>query len=216
MEERNDMWPMPRETLLRSLEYAKGSLNYDAAKPVEDHLRYIFGLSSNAEAYELIDSIRAHFKEKDEALRMEAYREQARKDDEAYRKFRERHLLYLYEEQEARAIVWITKQEVWKYRNDWGAIFRVLVDKCNWPPKKEEFEGRIKRLKDLGLLRDISPEAEYDYQAMNGGRKGEGWPATYDGWMAKHDPDTVLKHRREVARTLFCYMKNLEKEGYAD
>lgn len=97
---------------------------------------------------------------------------------------------------------------------DWGGIYRILVDCCDFPPGKADFVRKFdcmgiypkdNSVKDLkhGLSPSIRGTEWYDhqfsYQAIQKGVNAA-WPKTYYGWLNSDLTDRNFIARRDIAK----------------
>lgn len=105
---------------------------------------------------------------------------------------------------------------------DWGGIYRILVDVCQFPSKKTDF---VKRMAEIGIyaqdktvafVRSIAPTINKDeycnhpfsYQNVQKGTSPQ-WPATYQEWLRKQDPDQDLRNRIAIATAFYNNLINV-------
>ena len=101
--------------------------------------------------------------------------------------------------------------------SDWGGIYRILVDCCDFPPVKAVFVRRMARMGIYpednivnGIERSIRPQIRGDewcnhsftYQAIVKGVSNL-WPKTYKEWMISDLKDRDFIARREIATIFF-------------
>ena len=192
-----DIWPMPRSEVVHVVTYAKGMPSFADAKPMIAYLEHRFRGVNNPEAFELIDSINKHFTE-----------EVQRQSEEKLMLYADRIIkarlglpeLSVSDEEVAAAIL-LTAPKM-RGRRDWAGIYRILVDLCNWPKVFKDFERKVERLNDMGLLEGMPSDKSFDYQGLQQGLSID-WPDTYIGWKKKMDADETLAHRREIATLFF-------------
>ena len=99
---------------------------------------------------------------------------------------------------------------------DWGGIYRILVDTCQFPSTKTDF---VKRMAEIGIYaedntvkfsRPIPPSIKKDeycnhpfsYQNVQKGISTY-WPATYQEWLRTPNPDQDLCNRISIATVFY-------------
>ena len=99
---------------------------------------------------------------------------------------------------------------------DWGGIYRILVDTCQFPSTKTDF---VKRMAEIGIYaedntvkfsRPIPPSIKKDeycnhpfsYQNVQKGISTH-WPATYQEWLRTPNPDQDLCNRISIATVFY-------------
>lgn len=199
------LWPVPRETLAEMVKYAKSKPTLADAQPHIGLLEYCFRGINNSEAFKMIDSITHHFKK-------EADEELARKAEEYVDKLLRARLhlpqLDVTDEQVAAAIVQTATDDIMESKRDWGGFYIILSGpECKWTTSYKDFERKVKRLKDEGLLK-LPKNKDFDYGALQQGIQPY-WPKTYIEWLKKTDGGSVLEHRREVATKFLNNLKEL-------
>ena len=105
---------------------------------------------------------------------------------------------------------------VFKSDWDWGGIYRILVDTCQFPSTKTDF---VKRMAEIGIYaedntvkfsRPIPPSIKKDeycnhpfsYQNVQKGISTY-WPATYQEWLRTPNPDQDLCNRISIATAFY-------------
>ena len=166
-------WPMPRDVLEKTVKYAKNQPSYNDALHVIEYLNYMFRGCLNQEAFDMIDSIKAHFKEETEKLLENKIKEYY---DRRLNKYLDLPEFDLDDEQIATAI--IQTAPVMENHRDWGGLYIVLVDCCHWPEKYKEFERKVSRL-DLSKM---PAEKSFTYQGLQTGFN-KTWPLKYRKWL---------------------------------
>ena len=206
MQESNqDLWPVPKYKLEAIVEALKNLRSYGDACPVIVYLEHDFRGVYNPEAFEMIDSVEKHFKEKErEQYQEEISKEVSRKINEIQRGNR----LELSDGSVAAAIYATAKYM--RSKADWGAFYRILVDYCNWPAAYKEFEARLQRL-NLKLSQQLT----FDYQSLTKGIKRD-WPKTYREWQTCGLIDPVLNHRKRVATEFLNNLKEQKSQEISD
>ena len=172
--------------------------------------------ATSSEILEAIQSISDRFVLEDRELRKKAIEEDLRR----------RGLMNLEPiDADDDQIIQAIKKTLHQFQSDrdWGGIYRILVDFCDFPPKYSDFVRRfdrmgiypsdntIKGIKRMGIP-SISEREYYDkrfnYQALQKGIQSE-WPPTYIGWMNSHITDQGFISRRNIATKFY---KNLKAE----
>ena len=120
--------------------------------------------------------------------------------------------LDLTDEQIAVAIMQTVLDSVMQSSRDWAGIFRVLVDKCHWPDVSKDFERRIQRMKEMGLLKDIPSDKDFDYQALQTGLPIDK-KYKYEDWLRSTSNDNTFTHRRDVATKFYDYLKAQQNQS---
>jgi hypothetical protein len=200
------LWPVPRETLAEMVKYAKSMPTLVDARPHIGLLEHCFRGINNSEAFKMIDSITHHFKK-------EADEERARMTKECVEEFMRVHLHLpqhdVTDEQVAAAIVQTATNVIMESKRDWGGFYIILSGpECKWTTDYKDFERKVKRLKDEGLLKHLPKDKDFSYVALQQGIQPY-WPKTYIEWLKKTDGGSVLEHRREVATKFLNNLKDL-------
>lgn len=114
-----------------------------------------------------------------------------------------------------------------KSTRDWGGIYRILVDFCDFPSVKTDFTQRFWRMGIYatdspacleGFTRDAPPaiykeeygDHPFGYQVMQRGCPAN-WPATYYEWQKRDLPNRDFEDRKLIAR---LFLENLRKAVY--
>ena len=189
-------WPIPHDALKRMVIYAKDLPSYQDALPIIGCLEAQFRGCLNQEAFEMIDSIKKHFKDEND--------KKYEKERKAIIDKRLSNILggsefELDDDQIAAAI--IKTAFMMDGHRDWGGIYIVLVDCCHWPEGYKEFERRVIQLD----LNKMPAEKAFTYQGLQAGFNNA-WPKKYKKWLLI-DGDETFCHRREVATTFYNYLK---------
>lgn len=198
-----ELWPLSREALARMVAWAKKQPTLSDCSQVIDMLNYQFRGINNPEAFAMIDSITSHFKE--EANR-KAAEEAVAYAENLLKKHFDMPEINATDEQIAAAITKIAISETMQSKRDWGGIYRILVDSCKWPPAYKDFERKVKRLEEMGLLNGVPQEKAFDYQGLQTGISME-WPDSYKKWLSKTSGDNRFEHRRDVAILFLKYLQ---------
>lgn len=104
---------------------------------------------------------------------------------------------------------------------DWGGIYRILVDFCNFPLAYSDF---VRRFDDMGIyptddivtgikrcgIPAISEREYYNhrfsYQALQKSIKND-WPQTYIGWTNSYKTDRDFISRKNIATIFYNNLK---------
>ncbi len=111
-------------------------------------------------------------------------------------------------------IVFAIKRTLPKFKSerDWGGIYRILVDLCDFPSTKTDFVRSMARLgiyaedDTVKITRSMPPAIRGDewcgnsftYQSLQKGVKTT-WPETYYEWMQSDIKDRDFTDRRDIA-----------------
>lgn len=175
------------------------------------------GVTSH-EVMEAIQSISDRFVEEDRAMRKKAIEEELR-----------RHGTMPLDSIDADddQIVAAIKKTLPKFNSDkdWGGIYRILVECCDFPSAYSDF---VRRFDDMGIyptddvvkgikrcgIPAISERDYYNhrfsYQALQKGIKTT-WPKTYMGWMNSQITDHDFIDRRSIATIFYKSLKTEAK-----
>ena len=171
---------------------------------------------TSPEILEAIQSIRDRFIEEDRKTRQQLIEEELRRNGT---------LSHETIDADEDQIISAIKKTLRHFQSDrdWGGVYRILVDYCNFPFKFSDF---VKRFDKMGIyptddvvkgierrtIPAISVQEYYDhkfsYQALQKGI-GTNWPEKYIGWMNSHKEDHDFINRKKIA-TIFY--KNLKAE----
>lgn len=171
------------------------------------------GVTSH-EVLEAITGISDRFAEEDRAMRRKAIEEDLRRRGTV-----ELDPIDADDDQILKAI----KKTLSKFNSDkdWGGIYRILVDFCNFPPAYSDF---VRRFDDMGIypIDDIIKgikrcgipaisvyeyhDHRFSYQSLQKGIKTT-WPKTYVGWMNSHKTDRDFINRKNIATTFYNNLK---------
>ena len=104
---------------------------------------------------------------------------------------------------------------------DWGGIYRILVECCDFPPNYSNFvrkfdemgifptDNTVKGIKRCGIPaiseRDYHNH-RFSYQALQKSINN-GWPQTYTEWMNCHITDRDFINRRNIATIFYKNLK---------
>lgn len=206
MEIDTSIWPIPCDTLAEMVKYVKSMPTLADAQPHIGLLEHVFRGINNSKAFEMIDSITLHFKK-------EVEEKLARKAKEYVDTIMRAHLnlprLDITDEQVAAAIVQTATDDIMESKRDWGGFYIILSGpECKWTTDYKDFERKVKRLKDEGLLKHLPKDKDFSYVALQQGIQPY-WPKTYIEWLKKTDGGSVLEHRREVATKFLNNLKDL-------
>lgn len=171
------------------------------------------GVTSH-EILEAIQSISDRFVEEDRAMRKKAIEEELRR----------RGTLALDSiDADDDQIIKAIKKTLPKFNSDkdWGGVYRILVDFCNFPPAYSDF---VRRFDDMGIyttddvvtgIRRCSIPAiserdyynhQFSYQTLQKSIKND-WPQTYIGWMNSYKTDRDFISRRSIATIFYNNLK---------
>lgn len=110
---------------------------------------------------------------------------------------------------------------------DWGGLYRILVDCCDFPAAKTDFVRRMARMgiypkddKPKDLKRLVPPSIRgtewydhpFNYQAVQKGVKPS-WPDSYFGWQNSEIQDRDFLDRRTIAKTFKSNLFKALKEA---
>lgn len=171
------------------------------------------GVTSH-EVLEAIQSISNRFAEEDREMRRKAIEEDLRR--------RGAIALETIEADDDQILAAI-KKTLTKFNSDkdWGGIYRILVDCCNFPSAYSNF---VRRFDDMGIYptddfvkgikrcgRPTISVYEYNnhrfsYQALQKGLNSR-WPQTYMGWMNSNMTDNNFINRRNIATIFYNILK---------
>lgn len=207
--ENDAFWPMSREMLELFVNRAKSLPTLTEARIIIDLLNCAFRGVYNKEAFDMIDSITSHFKEESDQKLLKELEDRMDKMVRQHLNFPE---LDLTDEQIAVAIMQTVQNSVMQSSRDWAGIFRILVDKCHWSDVFKEFERRIQRMKEMGLLKDIPSDKDFDYQALQTGLPIDK-KYKYEDWLRLTKKDAMFTHRRNVATTFYNFLKTQQNQS---
>lgn len=170
---------------------------------------------ASPEVLEAISGITVRFVEEDREMRRELMAEELRRLGTL-----QQEKIDADDDQIVQAMKWTLAK--FKSDWDWGGVYRILVDCCDFPPEKTAFVRRFARMgvypKDNTVknLDHALPPAirgtewhdhPFSYQAIQKGVSPE-WPQTYYGWLNSDIEDRNFTDRREIAKT---FKENLIK-----
>ena len=164
---------------------------------------------SSPDVMDVIDGMLDHFVEEERKMKRELMAEELRRKG-----ILQQEKIDADDDQIVKAIKWTLPK--FKSDRDWGGIYRILVDNCDFPPGKADFVRRMARMgvypnddyqKDL--VRSMPPairgtewyDHQFSYQAIQKGVKTS-WPETYYGWQNSDIQDADFLDRRSIA-TIF-------------
>lgn len=210
----NDCPPLTYDEALSWAKYA-GSLPRSDADIVQRGLmkRYVESRCTSLEVWGVINSITDRFVEEDRDMRRKLMMEDLRR-----RGIVEQEHIEADDDQIVQAVKWTLPkfQSDW----DWGGVYRILVDFCDFPATKTDFVKRFARMgiypKDNSVKdfeRNMPPairrtewcEHQFSYQAIQKG-VNPNWPSTYYEWKKSELANRDFTDRRDIAA---LFLKNL-------
>ena len=205
MEIDTTIWPIPRETLAGMVKHTKSLPDYDNARPVIELLEFCFRGVNNSEAFDMIDSITAHFKEEVEKRAAEKAIAYVEKLLRAQYNSPE---LFVNDEQMAKSIMLTVKDPLFESKRDWGGIYIILASSyCKLVTSYKELERKVDGLKKSKLLKNIPKDKDFDYGSLQKGID-TCWPKTHQEWLKKTDGDKTFVHRLDVANLFLKHLKD--------
>lgn len=190
-------WPMPRNLLVKTVNYAKSMPSYKEALPIINYMETMFRGYCIQEAFEMIDSVNDYFKKDiDEQIERRA-KEIIDKKLNSMLDLAEFDL----DDDQIETAILKTESKINSHR-DWAGIFVVLVDCCKWPSVYTEFETRINKL-DLSKM---PAEKKFTYQGLQTGYN-DVWPKKYKKWLCMNSEVNSFNQRKEVAIAFYNNLK---------
>lgn len=120
------------------ISYAKSLPTWEEARPIANYLNWQFRNSGTPEVFARIDGISRYFKEQSEQAVAERIRRQLEK---RFQKMLGLPEINLTDEQVIAALVEI--MSIFSFDNQWVALYRILVDFCDFPSEIQSFCYRI-------------------------------------------------------------------------
>lgn len=202
--------PMPRDELLRMVEYAKSFDCLANAMPIINWLEYRYRGIYAPDDWALIDSIKAHYTEdaRREALERASAQIEARVN--ARLGIPE---LSVDDDTITAAIVQVMSADCFNSSRDWAAIYRILADFCGYPKVYSDFKSWI------DTLYFGNAELKYPLNDVQSVQKGlsSDWPQSYKKWQTHTTTDKTFLHRKAVAELfLRCLKVQQRKQEESD
>lgn len=200
--------PMTVSEVSHYVEIAK-KLPRDEAEIIQRalYMRAIESGCTSPEIFGLIQSISDRFVDEDRQMRREAIENDMRRNG-----FLKEEHIDVDDDQIISAIRKILPK--FKSERDWGGVYRILVDFCDFPATKADFVRRFARMgiypddSFVKIERSMPPTIRgtewcghvFSYQAIVKGCP-DGWPQTYKGWKISNINSRDFIARFEIATT---------------
>ena len=120
------------------INYAKSLPTWEDARPIANYLNWQFRNSGTPEVFARIDSIARYFKEQGELAMAERIRRQI---ESRFQKMLGLPEIKLSDEQVVAALMEV--MPLTNFDNQWVALYRILVDFCNFPSEIQAFCDHI-------------------------------------------------------------------------
>lgn len=182
--------------------YAKSLPTWEDARPIANYLNWQFRNSGTPEVFARIDSIARHFKDQSE----QAVAERIRRQLEArFHKLLGLPEINLSTEQAVAALMEV--MPLLTFDNQWVALYRILVDFCNFPSEIQAFCDHID---DCLAGRKLSRPCRYQniQKYLTGilAKPYKQW-LTYEGYQ-----DTGFKRQKRVAEKFLAIVRRIVEQ----
>ena len=207
--------PLTVSEVSHYVEIAK-KLPRDEAETIQRalYMRAVESGCTSPEIFGLIQSISDRFVDEDKQMRREAIDRELRSSGLIRQE---------YIEIDDDQIVVVIRKTLPKFQNDWdwGGIYRILVDFCDFPAEKADFVRRFARMgiypddNIIKIERSMPPSIRGDewhghpftYQSLQKGVPSS-WPKHYNNWMKSDIKTRNFIARREIASTFLANLRD--------
>ena len=181
------------------ISYAKSLPTWEDARPIANYLNWQFRNNGTPEVYALIDSIARHFKDQGEKAIAERVRRQL---EMRFQKMLGLPEINLTNDQVVQALMEIVSLMV--FDNQWVALYRILVDFCNFPSEIQAFCDKIEEsLIGRKLLRPCK------YQNIQKNLTGI-LAKPYKEWLTyKGSKDTAFNRQKRIADQFLIIVRRI-------
>ena len=181
--------------------YAKSLPSWEDARPIENYLNWQFRNSGTPEVFARIDSISRHFKEQSEEAVTERVRRQLEKH---FHKILGLPEINLSSEQAVTALM--EAMSLISFDNQWVALYRILVDYCNFPSEIQAFCNHID---DCMAGRKLSRPCKYqNIQKYLTGILAK----PYKQWLAYKGQDIGFTRQKKVAERFLAIIRRIAEK----
>ena len=179
--------------------YAKSLPSWEDARPIANYLNWQFRNNGTPEVFARIDSIARYFKEHNEQAVAERIRRQL---EMRFQKMLGLPEINLSDEQVVAALM--EMMPLTSFDNQWVALYRILVDFCNFPSEIQAFCDRIDDcLSGRRLSRPCRYQNIQKYLTGVLSKPYKQW-LTYEG----HE-DTGVKRQKRVAEKFLAIIRRI-------
>lgn len=179
--------------------YAKSLPSWEDARPIANYLNWQFRNSGTPEVFARIDSISRHFKDQNEQAIAERIRRQL---EMRFQKMLGLPDINLSNEQAVAALMEI--MPLISFDNQWVALYRILVDFCNFPSEIQAFCDHIDEcLAGRKLSRPCRYQNIQKYLTGILAKPYKQW-LTYEGHK-----DTGFKRQKRVAEKFLAVVRRI-------
>ena len=182
--------------------YAKSLPTWEDARPIANYLNWQFRNNGNPEVFARIDSIARHFKDQTEQAVAERIRRQL---EMRFQKMLGLPEINLSTEQAVAALM--EAMPLLTFDNQWVALYRILVDFCNFPSEIQAFCDHID---DCLAGRKLSRPCRYQniQKYLTGilAKPYKQW-LTYEGRQ-----DTGFKRQKRVAEKFLAIVRRIAEQ----
>ena len=183
--------------------YAKSLPSWEDARPIANYLNWQFRNSGTPEVFARIDSISRYFKEQSEQAVAERIRRQL---ETRFHKLLGLPEINLSEEQIVTALMEV--MPFTSFDNQWVALYRILVDFCNFPSEIQAFCDQIDEcLVGRKLSRPCKYQNIQKYLTGILAKPYKQW-LTYEG-----NEDTGFKRQKRVAMKFLSILKHISENS---
>lgn len=182
--------------------YAKSLPSWEDARPIANYLNWQFRNSGTPEVFARIDSIARYFKDQSEQAVAERIRRQLEK---RFQKMLGLPEINLSSEQAVAALMEV--MPLISFDNQWVALYRILVDYCNFPSEIQAFCDHV----DNCLAgRKLSRPCRYqNIQKYLTGILAK----PYKQWLTYEGPqDTGFKRQKRVAEKFLAIVRRIAEQ----
>lgn len=182
--------------------YAKSLPSWEDARPIANYLNWQFRNSGTPEVFARIDSIARYFKDQSEQAVAERIRRQLEK---RFQKMLGLPEINLSSEQAVAALMEV--MPLISFDNQWVALYRILVDYCNFPSEIQAFCDHVD---DCLAGRKLSRPCRYqNIQKYLTGILAK----PYKQWLTYEGPqDTGFKRQKRVAEKFLAIVRRIAEQ----